>query len=989
MHFITFPVATTNIFPLSNSTKGGQLVTEYNLKAREMVATNPNIKYAVGPSFLHSSDDFKVKCLEDTNVPDYDPALTYQRGNYCRYNGTTYICIAETTGEFDSDAWEVTVISTSIIQIDPGRAVINGHFVETLAPMQIDLKQTNIDLKQNAQEELYGNLSIGIKSYFSTESTMSGAMLVENADNMYVGIQIIIAKTSEFRTPNDEECYNNRDLVTADLKLADFTYINGSISPSSIILNPTATRYIPSDRIYDFDSLLDDKYVSSEGTVNSYFYTFSGASKGWCNSTGNLMVWDSTPDQSRVLAGEPFVTVGTAQFLTDAQGNVNLVVPHKQPDADIIIDNTLLKYKDKVIKFPAADYANGTSGAVTKEYTQHIKDIENVITTYKQFTGGKQVGFFDTLYLDSEGNYSHEFPKDLTMLDVGDYILVREDYTIPYQEGGAANSTMYVVLPGPVMNLRYTERLPSGIALSRENVYLSDPSLATDTETALMHLADFYNPNTEYQAGDFAAYSGGTYKCIGATSGAWDGSKWTLILDYDVSIFGFTSYRGVLHDDYFELDYHPSDSAPVTLYYYQVIGVGDKTWSDPIRLTGGVPLATETSIGGFYNASTDAQYTDAGYVYLDSTGHLRLLDYALLRSGTLAYQLGADYVVPSNQTVDYIQAYLDEDVNARVAFTSVPTLDTTSDMINPDMINVTIPLPVLTDSSETSVIQIYDLDSRFGTGVYLHFLAEDKTADYSNIVINISDCEKIRIDNSITTLTNGPVINVFRSCLYYDPAVINYIRTCDPYSTIRNTLFPSYTEFTGFENLTLWYTRFTVSDPDLVVNGMEVSQPNVQMTTQDIAFWSEDIPDDNHYSYALRSITLSGSGKIIACSLYISNGTSVTAPITTTRHVIIGGDFVLPQGSALNYPVACVDDPIKVTGVFTTAYRAVNGANWIVTETSFTALTGVYTAANGMSTGSIAFNSTTDLIESTYIHADSIGAWAPGTFHVFYGGTTV
>ncbi len=988
MHFITFPVASTNIFPLSNSTKGGQLVTEYNLKSREMVATNPRIKYAVGPSFIHSSDDFKVKCLEDTDVPDYDSSVTYHIGDYCRYSGSTYICVAETTGEFDSEAWETTVISTSILQIDPGRAVINGHFVEALAPMLIDMKQANIDLRQNAQEELYGNLSIGIKSYFSTESTMAGAMLVENTDNMYVGVQIIIAKTSEFRTPNDEECLNNRDMVTADIKLADFTYLNGSVSPSSIVLNPMATRYIPSERIYDFDSLLDDKYVSSEGTVNQYFYTFSGASKDWCNATGSMMIWDSTPDQNRILvnesAGEQFVTVGTAQFLTDSHGDVYLVVPHKQLDADVIIDNKRLYYKDIPIKLPTADYTSGASGIVTKDYTQHIKDIESVITTYKQFTGGKQIGFFDTLYMDSDGVLSQEFPKDLSNQTVGDYILVREDYTVPYVEGGAANSTMYVVLPGPIMSLLYGHSKGSGLLLAKTQKYLQDPDKATDTANALSHLADFYNKTESYHSGDFAAYEGCTYKCTANTSGDWDASKWTMILDYDVSTFGFTSYRGNEGTDYFELEYYASESATPVSYYYIVMGVGSKTWSGPILLTGGVPLATETHVGGFYNASTDSQYTDAGYVYLDSTGHLRLLDYALLRSGALAYQLGEDYTVPSNQTIDYINAYLDESVNERVAFRLSGGRSTT-----PDMINVTMTLPAGVTSEENRIINIYNLDSRFGTGVYLHFLTEDRTADYSNIVINISDCEKIRIDNSITTLTNGPVINILRSCLYYDPEVISYVRDCDPENVVRNSLFPSNVGFTGFDNLTLWYARFTTSDPDLIVNGMEVSQPNVQMTTQDIAFWSEDIPDDNHYSYALRSITLSGSGKLISCSLYISNSTSVTAPITTTRHIIIGGDFILPQGSALNYPIACVNDPLKVTGVFTTAYRAVSGANWIVTETSFTALTGTYSPSNGMSTGSIAFNSTTTLVESTYIHADSIGAWAPGTFHIFYGGTTV
>ena len=249
MHFITFPVASTNIFPLSNSTKGGQLVTEYNLKSREMVSTHPDIKYAVGPSFLHSLNDFKVKLLEDTEVADYDKTKPYNKGDYCRYENDTYICIVDIVipEVFDSDHWTKTEISTSIIQVDPGRAVINGHYVETLAPMLVDLKLANAELKQNSQDPLYGNLSIGIKSYFSTEATMSGAMLVENTDNMYIGIQLVILKADEFKTPND--CPTDQGAVTADLKLADFTYLNGAVSASSIAQNKDAVRYIPSSKI--------------------------------------------------------------------------------------------------------------------------------------------------------------------------------------------------------------------------------------------------------------------------------------------------------------------------------------------------------------------------------------------------------------------------------------------------------------------------------------------------------------------------------------------------------------------------------------------------------------------------------------------------------------------------------------------------------------------------------------------------------------------
>ena len=1003
MHFITFPVASTNIFPLSNSTKGGQLVTEYNLKSREMVATNPAIKYSVGPSFIHSMDDFKVKLLEDTDVPDYDATKTYDKGDYCRYNNDTYICTTKTAGidkfigndsvvmfvltqtvdsvnsvtvdglavtdyevdvshnaivfttapaadvdivvdyelslpllhtiPFDSECWAKSSISHSIIQVDPGRAVVNGHYVESLAPMTIDLQAANIELKNNSQEALYGNLSIGIRTYFSTSNTMSGAMLVENTDNMYVGVQLVVTKTSDFKTPMDSPTDPNG--VTADIKLADFTYVNGSISSSSIVPNADATRYIASERIADFDSILDDKYVTSENLIDKMFYTYSGKS-GWCDSTGSIMIWDTHNEMTTV---EPHTQ--EACFDTDDFGNVRLVIPHKQQDGIITEDPIVndngdrLYYKDKIIKFPTANYDKETSGIVTSAYTKQIKEIANVLNTYKQFTNGKQIMYLDSLTVNSEGVYSYEFPTDLSNFNVGDYILVREDYTVSYTEdAGSAPSTMYFVLPGGVV------AVPA--------------SGCTTTKPAGVRLG---NPQVFWEG---------------------DGAKNpTQLTDEEVlEIFNYTTFKGTT-DDYFEIDWHNELDTEVIPYYFPVGATGPKNWSDAILLTGGVPLATTTQVGGFYNAPNESIYADAGYVYLDDTGHLRLMDYALLRTGTLAYQLGDDFSIPTNQTLEYIQAYLDESVNDRVAF-RLNSLPSTT----PDMINVYIPLP-----EEEGVLNIYDLDSRFDTGVYLHFITES-SKDYSNIIINISNCEKIRIDSSITMTTSGPMINIFRSCLYYDAEVINYVRLCDPENK-RALIFPD-PNFTGFENLTLWYARFLSSDPDLIVNGMEVSQPNVAMITQDISFWSEDIPDDNHYSYALRSITLSGSGKLIACSLYVSNSTTTTAPIVTTRHIIIGGDFVLPQGSALNYPTACINSPLKVTGTFTTAYPATIGADWIVTETSFTAQTGIYDPTTGMGNGSIAFNSKTDLIEATYIPTDNpLDAWQPRSFHIFYGGTTV
>jgi len=912
VHLMTFPVATTNIFPLVNSSQGGQLVTEFNLKSRDMVAVNPDIQYAQGPSFIHSLEDFKVSLLEDPE------------------SGAT--------------------ASTSIIQVAPGRAVINGHYVETLAPMIVDLNEVNIQLRQKAQEPLYGNLSIGIRSYFSTEATMAGTMLVENSENIYVGVQLVVAATEDFKTPDDCPSAAERDNVIADLKLADFAYINGAVSPSSIIMNPDATRYIPSARIKEFDEIMSKNYVTVSELDDKTFYTYEGK-VGWCDSTGNLMVWDRTTGQSeRWLPVSPdgtdaFQTIGEAQFTKDALGNVYFVVPHKQPHADIRnAANERLHYADKVYSFPTADYASGASGIVTAAYTKQIKDIAAVINTYKQFTNGKQILFLDTLVKQSDDTLSYKFPTDLSNYNVGDYILVREDYTIyaGSLSEGSGPSTLYFVLPGGVLAVEpsgITQTTPPGVRLGAavdlwQKDGATEPTSTSPTAVELMEL------------------------------------------------FACTSYRGTAND-YFELVYHRTDDTTAT-YYYPVTSTGPKSWSTAVLLTGGMSMATEDQIGGFYNASTDPAYADAGYVYLDNTGHLRLRDYELLRSGALAYQLGEDFTLPTNQTVASINSALNEYVNARVAFPFTPTVNT-----YPAMINVTIPLP----KDGVGTITLYDIDSRFGTGVYLHFVAQDNTQDFSNIVINIVDCEKIRIDNTITTWTRGPVINIFRTCLYYDASVINYIRNCDVNGTSRASAFPDYPDFTGFENLTLWYSRFPGSDgtligPDLIVNGMEVSQPNVAMVTHDVTFWDEVVSGDNHYEYALRSITLSGSGRIIGCSIYVSNNSSQTT-LVDTQHIIIGGDFILPQGSDLNYPDACVNSPLTITGVFTTAYLDVTKTKWITTETSFTAYSGVYSPGSGIGNGSIAFNSKTELLDTTYTNVDHIDGWGRQDYHIFYGGVTV
>ena len=979
MHFITFPVASTNIYPLVNSKNGGQLQTEFNVRSVDSVATDPNVQYFIGPSYTHSMLDFEVSLLSGMDAPTYNSNSTYEVGDYCTYNNITYVCIKSVNvpGAFDTNKWNKVNISTSIIQLSAGKAIINGHYFESLAPVMIDLTLANAQLKQASQPALTGELSIGLRSYYSTETTMAGSMLVENEDNMYLGVQVVILPKAEFITPSDSP--TNRNLVTADLKLADFVYLNGSVSSASIKQSESKITFMPAERIGNFENILSTNYISKAALDRNKLYVFSGLNgsdnnNGWCQANDSLMVWDKNP---QTTTKRPIDT--EANFSLDANQQIHMNIPHKQ----VHMTNTAgedLYYLSKDLPFPVADYAKGTPGTVTSEYTQKIKDIAEVINTYKTFVNGKQILYLEQM--DAEYKQTIMPTIDISKFNAGDYIHVRQDFTaITTEDSGAAPATMYMVLPGYVTGLTFTgTEQPSGVRLGLKEVVWSGDGptnvdeFTGDATTTTFELSGIPNSLLSVKINNVEA-DASTYSIVNNTIVFTTAPTATdnIVVSYIyftpemlLKYFDYTSYRGS-DGDYFCLDYHNDQDVKVATYYWNVISDNNaKTWSQAINITGGIPYASTSAIGGFLNVtSTD---TDNGYVIRDDSGHLRLLDYELLRSGTLAYQLGASYTVAKGLAAESVQTLLDEYVNSRVAFPFTNTLGSV-----PNMIDVYINLP---ETDTNTSIHIYNIDSRFGTGVYLHFLGTTG----ATTVVNIVDCEKVRIDPSITSTdsTCTPTINVIRSNLYYDASVFSYIRNCDT-NHIRSS------SFTGMLDIGIWYDKFDATDPDLLVNGMEVSQPNVPMTSQDIDFWSEAASSDNHYGVALRSISFDGQGDIVSCSLYVSNNTTLTNSMEPT---IICGGFMIPQGSDLNYPIECLTKVLKITGTFTTAYYSESDMKWIVSDTTFTALSSAY-SNTGTSEGTISFYSKPAMIAPTYTNVETIDGWVPGSYHIFYGGTVV
>ncbi len=923
-----------NIFPIANSTTGGQLLTEFNLRSRESVGTDSNVKYMIGPSYAHSAEDFWVQ-------PQTDGA------------GTT--------------------ISSTAIEILPGRAVLNGHYVESLVPVVIDIAEANAAAQRESQLPLKGRLCIGLKALYSTEDTVAGSLLIENADSMFEGIQVVILPPSEFILPEDSPTDENK--VTAHLKLAEFTYRDGAVVLTSIVQNvPGKCQHVAAERIKDVDQLISDIYVRKTGLDPKRLYTFAGKGTDpatgldtWCDSTDSLMVWDANPS---IQTDDP--NVSQADFGTNlTTGEVVLTVPHKQVDQNTTTSGNLLYYSPRTMKLPLADFETESSGTINSKYTKQVKAIRNTINNLYHLPAGKQKYFIDIL--TSRDN----LPIIDDSWNVGDYIVVRQDQTVTSDttvdfNSLQAPSTLYVVLPGYVGSVKYQESKSYTVDYDEDNKSESisgDSSVPANltgvrlNDLVLSEVSGEPSPNTT----DPSIYN---------------------------ALFGLpsTSIQGQINVDYYRIRYNsiPEDQGEDdtnpnypfqrTDYYYAVDSNNGKSkiYSSPVYLTGTIPFATTEMRGGFLNVPET--YQDAGYVYLDSNGHLRVLDYALLRSGTLAYQLGQDYNFGEGLTNEEIQVQLDEYINDRVAF---PNADHKLNASNPNEITITLTLSKLSeDSDDTSEINIRNIDSRFGTSICLRILGE---AD-SNTTINISNCEKLRIVN---TIKGTPIINIYRCNLYYDPEVINYIRQCTRPASVYGS------SFAGIQDMSLWYERFAEDDPNLVVDNMTVTEVDAPIIPEDIDYWSDQVVNDTHFLYALRSITFGSDGTIIECSIYVKNNS--TANIDATGTSIIVSKFSLPQSYGLSYPVSSLTKQIKINGSFVTAYPTSAPTGFTVMDVNFTAVSEAYTiySESPVVSGQIAFFCNTHQVSSvgglelsqgefgeTY---PPIDAWSSDSFNTFKG----
>lgn len=938
MNFVKFPVNATNIFPIANTKKGGQLVTEFNLRTIDSVSTDESIQYMTGPSYVHASTDFEVKSQGSSDA---------------------FFADQDISG------------SSSVLTVMPGRGVINGHFVELLSPIEIDMTEAYA-LATKAGETLNGALAIGLKAMYSSETTMAGALLpesvseinVENPEDsissLYEGIQIVILPVEEFILPIDSP--TDASLVTAHIKLAQFTYINGAIK--GLTNNyPDKCIMLPASRVGTIggngnSSGASSEFISKKGLDPKKLYTYAGYSTKktpegeiviadtWCDSMDALMVWDADPRLIPASSEDAIQPYSEATFAV--YGNeIRLYLPHKQPDIngkEFITDQTGApqRYKAKSYPLPVASFVNGTPGTVDAAYTNNVKKIKNMINNIYQLmlAKGTQRGYIDILSFNDDGG------KDLPDINpnwaVGDYILVGTDNTVNETTETVTTwirnpSTLYVVLPGVVNTISSPAK----------------PARPDGMELASVTL------------------SGEQMEELGINSGGMlvlDTDKFNKIIDLKA-----TEYRGIPNHDYFTITYDTGALTQNTIYYTVAsILPGSRIYTDPpIMLTGQIPLASTEQIGGFIDVEETA--LDQGFVHLDSNGNLVLLDYALLRSGVLAYQLGEDFTTPAGSSYEETQSLLNEYVNERVAFPNASHLETSE---HPHVIYINLNLSA---AESPTVLNIGDIDSRFGTSICLNIFGEID----SNTIINISNCEKIRIGNIPISTNGGPQINLYRCNLYYDAGVLNWVRNID--------------------NLQLWYEKYAVNGedlstlPDLMVDGLTVTEVGYPPAGQDIGYWTEDTPNDNHFRYALKSVTLDTHGMVTGCAVLVKNES--TANVETGK-LIISGKCDFPSGNGLDMPLARIDKPVKITGEFIVAYSTTydnTSKRMLVQDTKFTMITPYYDGlditnnkAGILVPGKIHF-----LCDVFYVSRtegldpppQSLDGWDTSTYHMFEGYT--
>ena len=957
-----FLVGMTNIFPMANSTTGAQLLTEYNLRSRESVPVGPagenHIQYMTGPSCTHSVDDLKLSASGSTltissgralinghyfeliealsidlkdveNVPTntdlcigiramysdttlssstslnvkYD-SLKAENDDNTVYEGIQLVIASK--AEFHTPEDEYSNKANVTAHLKLGETVFDGSIIQKC--IQNDDKVKYLDASR------IKNLNSG--SSGSSGGSTTGDLSRDNLDNKFY----VLWGKQDTKTPWcdatgslmiwDSACREVKD--GEDYTPSTYAKFESDIQDNVTLVVPH--KQVPNKQSDSNERIIKDarlmlpkaNYVTGTPGTVSKEYTDKIKNIGkkvedlytGINLNGKLrQVLDNLDDKKNLPSINPnwnlddYIIV--AHDFTEVEdgdsrepSTIYIVVPNFVTECDIS-QNYYYCTPDNDDYKSSVDLGNSNIGMLSSS-DMLKKIVEHVDKEGKpDFLNDKQKSLIEKMIKDKrfrlpvidvtvtykyklnqsdDGYYSYSNNHKLVYISTDVKGVTKPEYWKYYDNAGDVDKAFSDL---------HNYSLPTGIEL---NSYIGDDAISSFESTYRNYKGKpSYSPKSAYIDADYFLIT---------TSG----DPIYYDIPYEVIENNETKTKT------------ETVSCKVDNRCYKIVTANQgNTWSQPIFLTSDLPYAQTDKIGGFKNVSdTDL---DQGYVYRDDDGYLRLLDYSLLRSGVLAYQLGEDYEIPAGNSPEEIQTYLSEYINNRVAFPNSSQLlkaseyqtklnsGNASQLYNPEeIITLTLYLPETNDEQSAYNVNIENIDSRFGTAFRVYL---DGNCG-SDVTVNFRNCEKLKID--INPNCNA-TINIINCNLWYDSSILN--------------------KAANISELTLWHKKLLDTDLDLIVQGMNVSRVSEPTITTNLEFWKQSSTSDVHYNLFLSSLSFSKEGEVIGGSIGIA--CSVTKFVDDNKPLIVSSEITLDEDNSFTYPKSKMNN-MKISGQFLSSY---------------------------------------------------------------------
>jgi len=931
-----FPSMLTNMFPVANDTNGGQLVTEWNIKQLESVMGDTQIRWAHYPSYTATEQDFVISAVGATEP---------------------YSLFIGKTGGLSN------------------RAIIDGHFLEVLGRIRINLLSSS-GVGVTADTPLAsGQYEIGLVAVYSGDSTLTsqppgrdsqlvgaidGTTKLFGQSGIFGGVAVVIGSVSgenRLLTPSDCPLTTQRDLVNCHLKLGRFTWqseIMGGSAGGRVVLGSVRNYLTEKLRFLDPERLIvrDSGNTTSplvggkQGLNPDKLYAYATRDvpgqeyndDAWTDITFDLLdlprmrvEYDQTSD--RVMLVAPYKRAMHQEGLFP-EPNFKFVLPNANPAFANNAGMLGKYYKSKIDELSKLNDAlqRGTHASGT------LKRVIPELTTYE---------------LDYNWNVaeSAQLPNPRNF-NAGDYVYILMDYLANDRWEGNRPKTQKIEATD-VTSVPSTMRVVTLTPTAETNIVF-DPTFTPNPPpiTDALFIADFtiYVETMSDASGQTVQETSKIFS-MPENMFVWGKNEGEEIIfvagltDIDDTSSEETGW-GIIRNRLFTA--HALDGLPASLTQATAIvkivinnnlpgtqqgvitqyrGVRAtevvKDWSNALWLTPTLPIATYQTRGAVF--SVDLENTDfqgKGYCYVDEFGYIRMVDFDYLESGGAWRFLQNDYETTAGQDIDGLRAELEVYVNRRASIGDFVVVVYLPDRQNPG------------SAASASEVLHLTIGSVYRGSTTLIFKG---SADA--IPVQLTNCDRIRVIDQ----TSGDIELALLNCeLYYDAAIIQKCLTVGGRA--------------GIFGMTLWYKEFIASrervkqypevfrqeerdqDGRLIVIGSEYITCEAHRVEfhgnslwLDLATFSDSQPEVNLQA-RISDVEFSPTGIITGLGLMIRNRTT-TGDFLAGITPVEGQIYMMPTAVSFNssgqFPEMALRQPIIMRGTLVTMYRESPGWHYL------------------------------------------------------------